>query len=199
MRPNIIPGATFPNYELPDHTGTLRKLSELQGENLMVLVISRGHYCPKDIHQHRLLVAWAPECNVSYTRIVTLSTDNLLQANDMRDGLGASWPFLCDPSRQVQRDLDIAEYTDPEHNPMIPYTLILEPGLVVYKVYNGYWYWGRPSIEELRADLRQITRKLMPDWDISDPKLRAAWSRGERNQFFPYGQRFSDVYFVKEQ
>jgi len=115
----------------------------------------------------------------------------------MRYSLGANWSFLCDPGRKVQQDLDIAEYTDPEHNAMISYTLVLEPGLVIYKVYNGYWYWGRPSIEELRADLRQVTSKIRPDWDISDPKLRAAWERGERDQFFPYGQRFSDVYFVK--
>jgi hypothetical protein len=32
----------------------------------------------------------------------------------------------------VQKDLDIAEYTDPAHNPMIPHVIVLEPGLVVY-------------------------------------------------------------------
>ena len=30
MRPDIVPGATFPDYELPDHTNTRRKLSEIQ-------------------------------------------------------------------------------------------------------------------------------------------------------------------------
>ena len=29
MRPDIVPGGIFPDYELPDHTGKLRKLSEL--------------------------------------------------------------------------------------------------------------------------------------------------------------------------
>lgn len=29
MRSDIVPGGTFPDYELPDHTGTVRKLSEL--------------------------------------------------------------------------------------------------------------------------------------------------------------------------
>ena len=24
---------------------------------------------------------------------------------------------------------------------MIPYTLVLKPGLVVHSVYNGYWFW----------------------------------------------------------
>ncbi len=28
---------------------------------------------------------------------------------------------------------------------MIPHTLVLKPGLVVHRVYNGYWFWGRPS------------------------------------------------------
>ena len=28
---DIVPGGVFPDYALPDHTGTLRTLSELQG------------------------------------------------------------------------------------------------------------------------------------------------------------------------
>ncbi len=31
MRPDIAPGGVFPDYQLPDHTGKLCKLSELQG------------------------------------------------------------------------------------------------------------------------------------------------------------------------
>ncbi len=26
------------------------------------------------------------------------------------------------------------------HDPMIPHTLVLKPGLVVHSIYNGYWY-----------------------------------------------------------
>jgi peroxiredoxin len=37
MRPDIIPGATFPDYELSDHTAQRRKLSALQGQHPMVL------------------------------------------------------------------------------------------------------------------------------------------------------------------
>ena len=29
---------------------------------------------------------------------------------------------------------------------MIPHTLVLKPGLVVHRIYNGYWFWGRPSV-----------------------------------------------------
>jgi hypothetical protein len=44
MRADIVPGATFPDFELTDHTRTRRRLSELQGNDPMVLVLARGHY-----------------------------------------------------------------------------------------------------------------------------------------------------------
>jgi hypothetical protein len=42
----------------------------------------------------------------------------------------------------------------------------LFPDLTIRSVYNGYWYWGRPSMEELRRDLREITRSIRPDWEV---------------------------------
>ena len=44
MRADIVPGAVFPDYELPDQIGTMRKLSELQGSDPMILVLSRGGF-----------------------------------------------------------------------------------------------------------------------------------------------------------
>ena len=44
MRADIVPGAVFPDYELPDHTNTVRKLSELQGRDPMILTLARGHF-----------------------------------------------------------------------------------------------------------------------------------------------------------
>ena len=88
---------------------------------------------------------------------------------------GAQWTFLSDPDRTVQKDLDIQEYTDPEHNPMIPHTLVLKPGLVIHRIYNGYWFWGRPSFVDLWHDLRDVSSEIRPDWDLSKPGLREAW------------------------
>ena len=96
-------------------------------------------------------------------------------------GVGAHWPFLSDAGRMVQKDLDIAEYTDPVNNPMIPHVIVLEPGLIIYKIYNGYWFFGRPTVEDLRQDLRAVTRKCRPGlWDITTPELRAAWKEGRQ-------------------
>src|SRR6476660_9183644 len=169
MRPDIIPGAIFPDYEPSDHAAKRRKLSELQGQHPMVLILSRGGFCPKDRRHTEGLVQLHRELEVGYCRLVTISTDNITETNEYRSGVGAHWPFLSDPERKVQKDLDIAEYTDPGNNPMIPHTLVLKPGLVVHSIYNGYWFWDRPSVVVLWRDLRDATREIRPDWDLSKP------------------------------
>jgi peroxiredoxin len=45
MRADIVPGAVFPDYELPDQSNTMRKLSELPGEDPMILTLARRHCC----------------------------------------------------------------------------------------------------------------------------------------------------------
>lgn len=190
MRSDIVPGAVFPDYELPDHTTRHRKLSDLQGPHPMVIVLARGGFCPKDRRQHEGLVALHREMEVGYCRLVTISTDNITATNEFRSGVGAHWPFLSDAGRKVQKDLDIAEYTDATNNPMIPHTIVVEPGLVVYKIYMGYWFFGRPTLDELRLDLRAVLKKCRPDWDITAPDLRAAWAEGRKERFYPYGKTY---------
>jgi peroxiredoxin len=194
MRPDIVPGGVFPDYELTDHEAKRRKLSELQGPDPMILVLGRGGFCPKDRRQAEGLLELHREMEVGYCRLVTISTDNLAVTNEYRSGVGAHWPFLSDAGRMVQKDLDIAEYTDPGHDPMIPHVLVLEPRLIIYKIYNGYWYFGRPTMEELRQDLRAVTRKCRPDWDITTPEMKAAWKEGRKEHFYPYGKTYAQVF-----
>ena len=77
---------------------------------------------------------------------------------------------------------------------MIPHTIVLEPGLIVFKIYNGYWFFGRPTVEELRQDLRAVLKKCRPDWDITSPEMKAAWARGEKDRFYPYGKSLAKVF-----
>ena len=58
MRSDILSGGIFPDYELPDHTGKVRKLSELQGDDPLNLTLARGHYYPKEAAVAKL-VEWA--------------------------------------------------------------------------------------------------------------------------------------------
>ncbi|HEX5436943.1 MAG TPA: redoxin domain-containing protein [Gemmatimonadaceae bacterium] len=194
MRADITPGAAFPDYELPDETDTPRRLSMLQGDDPMVLTLHRGYYCPKDRQQLHQLVPFARQCVVGYTRLVSITTDNsVLQLNELRMGVGADWPFLYDADRLIAKDLEIEEYTDPEHHPMIPYTFVLEPGLEIFRIYNGYWYWGRPSTAELHADLREISARIRPDWHIDSAAMREQWELGDTDKFYPYGQSMRQV------
>jgi len=190
MRSDIVPGAIFPDYELSDHTAKRRKLSELQGQDPMVLVLGRGGYCPKDRRQAEGLVQLHRELEVACCRLVTISTDNITVTSEYRSGVGAHWPFLSDADRIVQKDLDIAEYTDPLHNPMIPHVIVLEPGLVIYKIYNGFWFFGCPTLEDLRQDLRAVLKKRRPDWDITKPELKVAWLQGRKELFHPYRKTY---------
>jgi peroxiredoxin len=121
MRPDIRPGGTFPDYALPDHVGTVRSLSDLQGRDPLILTLAHGNYCPREHQQHLELAANYSKVAVAYTQIATIATDDHHTRQEFRASVGAQWTFLSDPGRTVQQDLDIQEYTDPEHNPMIPH------------------------------------------------------------------------------
>src|SRR5256885_7306468 len=179
MRADTVPGSTFPDYELPDHRGKKRRLSQIQRDDPMIVILSRGYHCPKERRQLMRLVEFHPELKVGYARIVLISNNDNLATNEFRDGLGAQWPFLSDPQKTVMNDLDIPEYTDPIHKPMAPYTLVLEPGLKVYKIYDGYWYWGRPSVDELRRGCARGARKAPPRAGPFDPHPQARGRPGD--------------------
>jgi hypothetical protein len=102
MRSNIAPGGARPDYELPDHAPTIRKLSELQADDPLILTLARP-----------------PTARRTTSSII----------------------------------------------------------------YNGYWFWGRPSVDDLRRDLRELTREIRPDWDLSTPGLRDAWNVGGVSNF----------------
>jgi peroxiredoxin len=196
MRADVVVGSQLPDYELSDQTGKHRKLSQLQGQDPMIVVLSRGSYCPKDRRQHEgLATLWREMMpGVGYCRMVTISTDNLIETNEFRNAVAAPWPFLSDPRRIVQKDLDIPEYTDPEHNPMVPHTIVCAPDRIVHKIYNGYWFFGRPTVEDLRQDLRVVLQRCRWDWDLSRADVRAAWAAGEHDKFYPYGKTFAEVF-----
>jgi len=189
-----VPGGIFPNYELPDHTGTLRKLSELQGDDPLILTLSRGHYCPKEHQQHLELAAFYPKIAVAYTQIATIATDDHHTLQEFRASIGAEWTFLSDPDRTIQKDLDIQEYTDPEHNPMIPHSL--RRALSVDSPVSPHFikvldiFSGRKSASRLRkAATRAEARTILND--LRALKCRALQCR--LSTALPDSERFSAI------
>jgi hypothetical protein len=61
----------------------------------MILVLSRGGYCPKDRRQAEGLVQLHREMEVGYSLLVTISTDNMLLTNEYRDGVGKWSSLIC--------------------------------------------------------------------------------------------------------
>lgn len=165
VRDDLVVGGSFPDLHLPDHSGAHRQLRSLVDDTPTVLNFYRGWWCPKEQRFFRNLLLLQDEMEVAYTRIVSVTVDPPAVTAPFRAGLGARWTFLSDEDRHVQAELDLEEPTDPLHRPYLPYTFVLEPDLRIRSAYNGYWFWGRPTNEELRQDLRDVMRRTRSDWD----------------------------------
>ena len=166
MGGELVPGKALPDIELMDHNGISRSLSELAAGDPLVVVFFRGWWCPKEQQFFRGLTRLQDEAEVAYTRMVSISVDTVAELAAFRAGLGARWSFLSDADREWQPQLGLLETTDTVHHPYVPTVFVLFPDLTIHAVYNGYWFWGRPTLEDLRQDLRAVTRALRPDWEV---------------------------------
>lgn len=165
MPTDLAPGQRFPDVDLPDHTGRPRTLREIAAGDPLVLLTSRGWWCPKEQRHLRELSRLQDEFEVAYTRLVVLSVDPPEVQAAFRAGLGARFTFLSDADRRWIASLGLLEVTDTLHHPYLPAAFTLAPDLLIHRAYNGYWYWGRPTMEELRRDMRELTRSLRADWE----------------------------------
>jgi peroxiredoxin len=164
---SLVPGGAFPDLELPDHTGRARLVSEIAGGDPLVLLFSRGWWCPKEQRHMRELVRLQDEFEVAYSRLVVVSVDPPEVQAAFRAGLGARFLFLSDSERRWLDRLGLRETTDTTHHPYRPAAFTLFPSLRIHGMYNGYWYWGRPTLEEIRSDMRAITMAIRPDWQLA--------------------------------
>lgn len=169
MTTNLSVGDRFPDIELLNQDKELIKLSTLTQPSLMdqylgftdgyplILVFYRGFFCPRDRQQLPQLVQFQSELAVNYGKLATVSVDPPTVQAAFRAGLGAQWHFLCDEQRQVIGQINILDETEGEYaNRAQPYTFVLRFDLGIHKIYNGWFFVGRPSIEELRQDLRTL-------------------------------------------
>jgi peroxiredoxin len=162
----LAPGAVFPDLALPDHNGHARTLGEVAGGDPTALVSSRGWWCPKEQRYFRGLVRLQDELEVAYARLVVVSVDPPEVQAAFRAGLGARFTFLSDACRRYLDELGLRETTDTVHDPYRPAAFMLYPNLRIHAAYNGYWYLGRPTLEEIRLDLRAISIATRADWEL---------------------------------
>ncbi len=170
---NLAAGDAFPDVALPDQDGRMQQLSSYTQPTTfdryagfkdgypLIVVFYRGFFCPRDLQQMRQLVQFYDELQVSYAKMVAISADEPKIAAAYRKGLGAAWPFLSDSDKTVIKQLDILDETEGEYAyPAQPYTLVLKPDMRIHRIYNGWYFAGRPTNDELRHDLREVMQEL---------------------------------------
>jgi len=114
--------------------------------------------------QLRHYVELQEELAVNYCKLAVCSVDAPIVNDAFRTGLGAKYPFLSDQDRKVVTLLDMTETSKTQGVTAMPHTFSLLPDLTIHNLYNGYWYLGRPTLDELRADMRAMLRMVRPDF-----------------------------------
>lgn len=105
---------------------------------------------------------------MSYQRVAAVSVDPPRVLEAFKAGLGARFRFLSDEDRSLTTRLGIGESTDASHGTLpVPFTFALLPDLTIHEIYNGWYFVGRPTPEELRQASRRITDRLRNDLDFS--------------------------------
>jgi len=169
MTTNLRVNDQFPDITLPNHQNELTELSRFTKPSLLdthlgfldgyplILVFFRGFFCPRDQQQMRQFVEFQHELSVNYGKLVAVSADPPLVQAAFRAGLGAQWTFLSDEQRTIIKQINILDETEGEYAYRAqPYTFVLRPDLRIHAIYNGWYFVGRPTNEELRHDLRTI-------------------------------------------
>lgn len=84
-----------------------------------------------------------------------------------RAGLGAPFPFLSDQELTLTDTIGIRETTDKRHGPLpVPMTFALLPDARIHRIFNGWYFVGRPTPEELRQTIRSIVDLTVTDLDF---------------------------------
>ena len=122
----------------------------------------------------RRFIELQEELQVNYCKLAVVSTDPSEVSAAFRTGLGATFTFLSDHERQAIRRLDIVEVTPADFKyglVALPFTFSLAPDLTIHAIYDGWWFVGRPTLEELRQDMRALMQAHRQDYHYQGPSL----------------------------
>ena len=166
MSKGLRPGIDAPRLRAPRRGRRHARLSELQGDNLMVLSWAAASTA-------RASASTSARCCASTTgaRWRSRAGHHPAQRRPRRVQAGVStgayWTYLCDTDLEVQRTSTSTSTPTPTTTTRGAAHARARPGLEIEKVYVGYWFWGRPSPDQLWADLQELCAaalsRLRPD------------------------------------
>ena len=168
------PATRSPTCACPRPPGEELSLSEIAGEQPLVLAFLRGWWCPKEQVRARNLVALQDEIQREYGKIAVVTVDEPYVNGAFRAGLGAAFPFLSDEDRRVAEELDLLELTDETHRPYLP--VHVRPRLPAPDPRGSGAASGTGATRPPRSFVRrsgEITRAEQPTFDP-----QAVWQAG---------------------
>lgn len=113
------------------------------------------------------LVQFHRSSAVSYCAIAAISKDAPTVNGAFRAGLAAPFPILSDAELRLTDTLGIRETSDVKHGPLpVPFTFALLPDLEIFRIFNGWYFSGRPTPEELRQTLRAMQARTRADFEF---------------------------------
>jgi peroxiredoxin len=122
----------------------------------------------------RRFVELQEDLAVNYCKLAVISTDPPEVSAAFRTGLAATYTFLSDQKREAIRRLEIVEVTAADFKyglVALPYTFSLAPDLTIHAIYDGWWFVGRPTLAELRQDMRALMKACRQDYHYDGPAL----------------------------
>ena len=91
------PATSSPTSSCPTRTATLHRLSELQGDDAMVLMLGRGEHCPRERQHQREMLRFHEWCagrvHASSSRCCP---NDLHDVYKLKISTGAHWTYLAD-------------------------------------------------------------------------------------------------------
>ena len=74
----------------------MHRLSELQGDDPMILLLGRGEHCPRERQHQKELIKLYEWCAVGFTSMVTVLPNDQHETYKLKISTPAQWTYLCD-------------------------------------------------------------------------------------------------------
>jgi peroxiredoxin len=138
--PPLDAGETFPNLQLSLVDGSFLAIPTGLHDPFNVVLITRGAWCPFCVGQLKAFQSGLGELNSAGIGVVSLSTDSLETARDLRDEHGLTFPIAYGSDVDAIAEA-LGNFYDPHPSHTAPYLqstgfLLASGGKIINAVYS---------------------------------------------------------------
>jgi peroxiredoxin len=184
----LPPGATAPEFELPDPAGVIHTLDDVRGPNGLLVMFVCNH-CPFVIHLAGALADFARECDAAGVGVAAINSNDVSQypadaperMTEFAASHGWGFPYLFDEDQSVAKAY---------HAACTPDFYLFDGSLSL--VYCGQFDSSRPRNDRPvdGADLRAALRAMLAGEPPLSPQRPSTgcnikWRAGAAPDYFP--------------